>query len=535
MDILKKTVEQLRAVYDQLPTNRKILVVVAVFLTIISLVGLIAWANRVEYKRLYSGLTSEDAGAIIEKLKEKKINYKVGSDGSSILVPSDSLYELRMEMAGEGLPQSSGIGYEIFDDQNIGVTEFVQQVNYRRALQGEIARTIKQLDEIRIARVHLSIPERSLFQDDQEKPSASVVLSMNTGKRLSEMQMQGITHLVANSVEGLEPDNVTIVDSHGNLLVGAKERFQYADMSGTQQQLQNEVEKRLTRKIESMLGNVVGPDKVTARVSVEMDFTQVEQTEENYDPEKAAVRSEQRSSEKSSGKRPAASGIPGVMSNTPDLQPEAAAAAVKTSNYNKSDETINYEITKVTKRIVNQIGGLKRLTAAVLIDGTYVTAENEDGKDVRTYTPRTEEEMSKYESLVRQAVGFDEDRGDSVEVVNVQFHETREAEIGTIERIAEEIDWQKVIIYIIFAALVAMFFVFGLKPLYQLISKTVTELPAAPRGELVEGEEPSSEPSEELPAGVFEVERVGSKQTNLISFAQQNPRLFAQYLKNWLQ
>ncbi len=535
MDYFKNLVEQISTAFNQLQAKQKMLVIVTVTLTIGSLLALIVWANRTDYKTLYTGLSNEDAGAIVNKLREKKIEYKVGADGTSIMVPADSVYEVRMEMASEGLPQSGGVGYEIFDQQNIGVTEFVQKVNYRRALQGELARTIKQFAEVKHARVHLTIPEKTLFLKDQEKPRASVVLTLHSGRGLRENQMQGITHLVASSVEGLDPENVIIVDSHGKLIAGGQDKFKYADMSMTQQELQTGMEKKLARKIESMLGNVVGPDKITARVSVEMDFTQVEQTEESYDPEKAAVRSEQRSSEKSSGKRPVASGVPGVLSNSPETQ-GGAAGGVKTSDFNKSDETINYEISRVTKRIVNQIGSLKRLNAAVLIDGNYGVEKGEDGKEVRKYIPRTEEEMKKYEALVERAVGFDEDRGDSVEVVNVQFHEAVAVEEGALGKIVETVDWQLIIKYVIWALLAAIFFIFALKPMIRALSKSLSEvrpvaeeLPETARGrEAVEGEE--------LPAGVFEgdLERLGEKQTNLIGFAQKNPRLFAQYLKNWL-
>ncbi len=343
MDYLNRAVKQILGVYNALPPKKRLFSIITILLTIGSLVGLVYWANRVEYRPLYTGLNSEDAGAVVNKLREMKVLYKIGVNGNSIMVPAASVYELRMEMAREGIPQSSGIGYEIFDRQSIGVTEFIQKVNYQRALQSELSRTINQFSEVKSSRIHLAIPEKTLFIDQQEKPRAAVVLKLLPGKRLRETQIQGIIHLVASSVEGLSEDDVNIVDSHGNLLAGGEKKTSLSGLSFSQQELQQTTEEKLEKKIELMLADIVGPGSVTAKVSVAMDFTQVEQTEENYDPDKVAVRSEQRSTEKSSGKRPVSSGIPGVMSNTPDLnKPETSAVPTKTVNYNKSDETINY-------------------------------------------------------------------------------------------------------------------------------------------------------------------------------------------------
>lgn len=531
MEYLKNLLEQLNRSFGALPTTKKVFIAVTVLLTVASLVGLISWTSRVDYKTLYTGLGPEDSGAIIAWLKDQKVEYRIAADGSSIMVPSDMVYELRMSLASQGLPQSSGIGYEIFDQQNIGVTEFVQKVNYRRALQGELARTVKQFSEVRNARVHLSIPEKTLFLDQQEQPRASVVLTLYPGKRLRPAQVQGITHLVASSVPGLDPENVNIVDSHGKLIAGGREPNRYADQSQTQQQLQYEMEQTLTRKIETMLGSVVGAGKVTARVAVELDFTQVERTEENYDPERSAVRSEQRLSEKSSGSKPVAAGVPGVMSNTPDLEGGGAAGASST-DYKKSNETINYEISRVTKRVVTPIGTVKRLSAAVLIDGTYDAAEGDSSQ--RQYVPRTPAEMKKYEALVKQALGYDEDRGDSVEVVNVEFHDVTEQIPGTLDRLVDSVNWQSIVYYLVTALLFALFFIFALKPMLRIVGTTLEAGRGAPALSAAREE---GTPGEELPSGMFEgeMERLSRQQSDIQAFAQKNPRLFAQYLKNWLQ
>lgn len=533
---LKDTPSQLVNSFSELPTQRKLFVVFVVLLTISILIGLIMWAQRIQYRTLYSGLSSEDAGAVVNKLTEMKVPYRAGA-GGSVMVPAGSVYELRMKMAGEGLPQSSVIGYEIFDRQNLGVTEFIQRVNFLRALQGELVRTINQFAEIRSSRVHLTLPKKTLFIDDQEKPRASVVLHFAGGKILRGSQVHGIVHLVASSVEGLSPDDVIVVDSHGKLLAGGEDKAQAGGVSLSQQELLAKTERKIERKIESMLAEVVGHDKITAKVSVAMDFTRIEQTEERFDPDAAVVRSEQRSSEKSSGKRPVASGIPGVVSNTPGLEEQAGGAGgVRTVNYDKSDETVNYEISRITKTIINPVGTIERLTVAVLVDGTYTSAKDENGNQIRQYIPRAAEEMNKYEVLVKKAVGFDEDRGDSIEVVNVQFAEVVFERETTAERLLQGIDWQSVITYLITALLFVLFFVFGLKPLLGMLSKAVMEGGVA--GRLPVGrKEVGGLPSEELPPGLGldGATKLSEKENQLLNFAQSNPKLFAQYIKSWLR
>ena len=542
MDFLNKFPGQIIKVYSAMPPKKRAFSVITILLTVGTLVGLIMWANRIDYKSLYTGLSSEDAGMVLNNLQQMKVPYKVGIDGTTIMVPAASVYELRMEMAGKGLPQNSAIGYEIFDKQSIGATEFIQKVNYKRALQGELSRTISQLREIKSSRVHLTLPEKTLFAAEQEKTSASIVLNLYPGRLLRENQIQGVIHLVASSVEGLSPDNVIIVDFNGKLLAGGSEKAGYSGLDMSQQELRLTMERKIQRKIETLLSEVVGSDSVTARVSLEMDFTRSEKTEEMFDPDKVAVRSEQRSDEKSSGKRSAASGVPGVMSNTPDLQEaEDSAVGVKTVDYKKSDETINFEISHFTKKTINSVGDIKKMSVAVLVDGTYQAVKDKDGNEVRKYIPRPDDEIAKYNVLVKKTVGYDEDRGDSVEVVNIQFQETVSEVESVTDRLMQQIDWQSMITYMVTAIIFALFFVFGLKPLLSTLSKTVesAEIAAAlPQGSTgspgaVAG---GTATPDELPPGIRgDDAQLGTKETQLVNFAESNPKLFAQYIKNWLQ
>ncbi len=537
MDYIKTVFKQFSAVFLSLPANKRIFATITVLITIASFAALIIWTSRVEYKSLYTGLSAEDSGAVINRLKEMKVIYRIGRDGNSIMVPASSVYEIRMQMARDGLPQNTGVGYEIFDEQSIGATEFIQKINFQRAVQGELVRTINQFSSIKSSRVHLVLPKKTLFSDDQQKPRASVVLNLYPGRRLTDSQINGIMHLIASSVEGLSNEDVIIVDTHGKLLAGGEKKSELSGFSFSQQELQETTERKLENKIENMLAEIVGPESVTAKVSVSMNFTRVEETAENFDPDKVAVRSEQRSTEKSSGKRSAASGVPGVISNTPDVKNNASGSyPSKSSDYNKADETINYEISHVVKKTISPVGEIEKLSVAVMVDGTYTTARDKDGNNVRKYVPRLDEDIQKYKTLVMKAVGYDKDRGDSIEVVNFQFRESLQEEASMADSLVEKIDWQSMISYMITAVLFALFFVFGLKPLLNMLSKSVGEVEE--KRKLIEGKKQlEADSDDELPPGMQAdgTAKAGTKESQLINFAETNPKLFSQYIKGWIE
>ena len=318
-----------------------------------------------------------------------------------------------------GLPQGGGVGFEIFDRTNLGMSEFVQKINYRRALQGELARTIAQLAEVNGARVHLAMPEPSLFLRDEKKPMASVVLKIATGNRLDNSQVQGIVHLVSNSIEGLHPENVTIVDTTGRTLTKSTGDDLQAQMSSSQLEYQNTFEKGIEKRVLGLLGKALGADKARVMVSAELDFKMIEKTEEIFDPESAVVRSEERSQEKSKGSGPTSGGAPGVASNLPGGAGASGGASPFESK--KDQETINYEMNKVTSRIIEPTGTVEKLSIAVLVDGTYKAIEGAEEGAGKEYVPRSDEELKRIETLVKGAVGFTAERGDVVEVVNIAF------------------------------------------------------------------------------------------------------------------
>ena len=270
-------------------------------LIIASIMTFVHFTNQEDYRVLFSNLTSEDASNIVTKLKEKKVSYQLSPSEDTISVPSGQVSELRLELAAAGLPRGGGVGFEIFDNKTFGATEFEQQLNYRRALQGELSRTINSLDEIQQCRVHIVLPKESLFIEQQKKPTASVTVKLKAGRKLKESQIDGIGHLVASSVEGLNSDDVMIVDNQGNILSKKQGDSKLARLSSSQSEYQRNLEKDMGNQIQTLLENVVGHGKAVVRVKADLDFRVMERTEEIYDPESPVIRSTQKQVDKSVG------------------------------------------------------------------------------------------------------------------------------------------------------------------------------------------------------------------------------------------
>jgi flagellar M-ring protein FliF len=350
--------------------------------------GLVAtlWARQPEYSVLFSGMEPRDAGQVADELRSKKVPYRISGGGGTIEVPANQVLEMRLELASAGLPRAGGTGWELMDKSSLGMTDFAQNLNYQRALEGELARTVSQLAEVENARVHVVLPRQALFAEDKKNPTASVVLRLKAGARLGATQVQGITHLIAGSVEGLSPTDITILDTDGHILSLPREENSLAGLSSEQLEMQRGVEAYLAGKAQSMLAGVVGAGKVIVQVAATLDFNKVERTVETWDSENPVVRSEQRSV------TPSASG-------------------------NAESSVTNYEIGKTVAHVVDGVGAVKKLTAAVLVDGVTTV----DAKGVGTYQPRSDDEMKKLTAVVRNAIGYSEERGDQVEVVNVPF------------------------------------------------------------------------------------------------------------------
>ncbi len=368
---------------------------------------------------LFTDLSLEDSAAIVKDLDRQGITYQIKDDGAVILVPKDSVPRLRMKLAESGLPKGGNVGYEIFDKSDaLGATSFVQNINHLRALEGELARTIKAIDRVDAARVHLVLPERPLFSREKIEPSASIVLKVRGS--LEAAQVRAIRHLVASAVSGLKPQRVSIVDETGRLLADGAEEDPNGVGGVSADERQIAYERRLRERIEALVSSVVGPGRARVQLTAEFDFNRTTQTSDRFDPEGRVVRSSQNREEQSAtndnqGQVTVGNELPGTNQNTPTIPPREQTK--------KSEEIVNYEISRTTKTEVTEGGRINRISVAVLVDGTYT----KNDKNEVVYQERSKEEIERIAALVRTAIGFDQKRGDQVEVVNLRFAEAPSA------------------------------------------------------------------------------------------------------------
>lgn len=513
--------------FSHFTINQRLIILLALAGSIAGLVAVTLWTQQPDMQVLYANLAVDDAAGIIDKLKDAKVPYETTNGGTTILVPNAQVHDLRLEMAGQGLPHGGGVGYEIFDRTTMGMSDFVQKLNYRRALQGELARTITQMPEVERARVHLAIPERRLFATEQDRARASVVVSLRANQTLSKAQIQGVVHLVSSSVEGLQARDVTVVDGHGNLLSNSSSD-ESAGLSGTQMEFQRTLEKDIETRIQTMLERIVGVNKAVVRVSSVLDFRKVETTEERYDPNGQVVRSEQRGQEKTNGVNGTTGGVPGVESNVPGGTEAEAGQTSSNSNQTKN-ETVNYEISRTVSRIVEPTGTIKKLSVAVLVDGIYEgggkAGEAGAEQQPKKYVPRSEEEMKRIEEIVKKAMGYSTERQDQVEVVNVQFGLGVEEPAGAaVEAVADSTKvWMPYIRYAVGGVLFFLILFMVVRPLMTML---VASAPAP-----VESDTPA------LPASVGQVEAAisGKQPAQILDMAKNNPANTAVVVKQWLK
>ena len=367
---------------------------------------------------LYGDLDSPDSAQIATLLDQQDVPYSVSADGSSIKVPSDQVGRLRVAMAEQGLPSGGSIGYELFDrSEGLGTTNFVQNINHVRALEGELSRTIRSIGQVQHARVHLVLPRRELFSRERQEPSASIVVSMRGNRRLDREQVLAIQHLVAAAVPGLQPIMVSLVDNKGNLLARGADADDAQTMASNAEDMRRAYENRLARTIEALLERSVGPGNVRAEVAAEMDFDRITENTETYDPDGQVVRSTQVVEETSASTEGQDADAVTVGNNLPDANLPGLDGGGSSNNAARTEETTNYEISRTVTTHVREAGMVQRLSVAVLVNGSY--SLNDD--DERIYAPRSDEELTQLEMLVRSTVGFDEERGDIIEVVNMEF------------------------------------------------------------------------------------------------------------------
>jgi len=496
------------------------------------------WGQTPDYRVLYSNLSDRDGGAIIESLQQMNIPYKFAEGGGALLVASSQVHEARLKLASQGLPKGGNVGFELMENQKFGITQFAEQVNYQRALEGELARSVQSIGAVAAARVHLAIPKPSVFVKEQQKPSASVVLSLQGGRMLDSAQVSAIVHLISSSVPELSAKSVTVVDQNGALLSASHDSTSGEGLDANQLKYVQEVEQSYIKRIEALLMPLLGTNNMRAQVTANIDFSRIEQTAEIFKPNQnqaeSVIRSQQ-SSEKMNGSDLNAGGVPGALSNQPPAPatapivaaPGAPGAAATAGNANLSnvqkESTVNYEVDRTIRHTVLPVGSIKRLSVAVVVNGNRKVV---DAKGKSSDKPLTDTEKEQIINLVKDAMGFDQNRGDTLNVQVAAFTETKEtvAEIPLWKQPAM-IELAKDLVKYLVIAGVIYFVVFRvIKPAFKNFIATLNSTAAAPQqsNSAAEATYTPSAPS-------YEQSLQTAKQ-----IAQQEPKIVASVIKEWV-
>jgi len=529
--------------YFKLPLVQKIVFPLLIVGSVAGIITVSKWANQPDYAVLFSDLSPTDSSAVIERLKSQKVKYEIRGDGTTIAIsPPEVVHELRISLAGEGVPKGGVVGLELFDQANLGATNLQEKIKFQRAIQGELERTINSIDGVLSSRVHIVQPEKSVFAKRGAVPTASVMLRLRGESELGKKQIKGITNLVAGSVEGLARESVTIVDTFGNLLTASEDGVESLGVEATRLQYQQEVERGYVQRIEQMLVRVLGPNRAVARVTADLDFSTNERQEESYDPSGQVIRSERAISEGAGSQ--ARGGVPGVvsnLSNTPDL---LAPKGLGNDSSSRSEQVKNYEVSKAITKSSSPRGKLVRLSVAVIVDGAReevpVTGET-DIAPAKLFKPLESDMLAQIESTVKSAVGFDSARGDTVSVENIPFFEPS-------DEVAKEMDkkaTQDLIFNILFRAgpvlfLILFFFVivrplvrFLVTPtdaevdLSRLLPTGIQELEAELETERSKASVPTFEPAVDLE----QLEELMAENSRIV---KENPRQAALLIRYWL-
>ncbi len=516
-------IDQLKQLYQDMDRRQQIIAGGVVVLVLAGFVALFVFTNRPDMALLYSDLDQADAADVVKWLQDEKIPYHITHGGTGIEVPADRVYDIRLALAGAGLPKGGSTGFSLFDKTNLGATDFVQKVNYQRALQGELEKTIDRYPQVKSARVHIASPKESLFVSERQPVTASVVLTLKRSADMSHRQVESIVYLVASAVPRLHRENVSVVDTSGNVLYEYRNPNQGNESARTNAQLvyQRRLEDYYKHKISTLLQDALGQHRAVVQVSADIDFDHVETSEDKYDPDTIAIRSEQLVEQKELDKE--AQGIPGVKGGLANKLQGNLGQEDKGLVSKKKEETKNYEVSRVKRTTSSAVGKLKRLSVGVLIDGTY---KEKDGKS--EYVARSPEEMAKLENIVRAAMGFSEERGDDLSVQNVPFTETRTSEASMANMVNMGIKVLKPLTNLILALL---FIFLVLRPIlnrYVLATKE-EEAPSGVEGGVLEGE---PLPEIEAPAS-FEPGPDAAEE--LRELATDYPERAAALIKVWLR
>ena len=522
--------------FMRLPMAQKLLAIIALALVAALIVAGWTWTRTPNYAVLFSNLSERDGGSIIGALQQMNVPYRFSESGGAILVPQNQVHDARLKLASQGLPKGGLVGFELMETQKIGLSQFIEQINYQRALEGELSRSIQSLAAVQGARVHLAIPKQSGFLRDEQKPSASVLVNLHAGRSLEPGQVAGIVHLVAASVPHLPTGNVSVIDQSGNLLASEKNGARGNGLDATQLKYLHEIEASYVKRIENILGPIVGPGNLRAEVTADVDFSQAEQVAEPYRPnpaQESSVRSSQTS--ESTSASPGAVGVPGALSNQPPAQatapltsPQAgapaagvaAAAATATPVNVRKDATVNYELDKTIKHVRQPVGAIKRLSVAVVVN--HRKESGQDGKGA--YKPLSAKEMAQINDLVKEAMGYSKERGDTLNVANSPFTS------GEKEVVAETPFWKNPTLigwaleglkYLLFAGLAGYLYFGMVKPFLRRLMERAAAIPVAPPEGMLYAE----------PGGPVGYDQKVALARDL---ARQEPKAVANVLKEWV-
>jgi len=515
------------------------------------------WNKEADYKVLFSNYTDKDGGAITAALDQMQVKHKFSEGGQAILVPAEQVHDVRLRLAQQGLPKGGNVGFEVMENQKLGVSQFLEQVNYQRALEGELARSIESIGTVQSARVHLALPKPSVFVRDQQKPTASVILNLHANRMIDPAQVSAIVHLVASSVPELSPANVTVVDQAGNLLSDLNKNGNAANnaknLDASQLKYVQEMQKQVIKQVESIISPIVGQHNVRAEAVADVDFSAIEQAAETYKPNSppaaSAIRSQQ-SSETSGNASQNPNGIPGALSNqppgaataplttTPPGQPAAAGGAPAAPSHKES--TTNYEVDKTVRYEQKALAGLKRMTVGVVVN--YRRSVDKNGKV--TVKPLSPDEMAKITSLVKEAMGYNQDRGDSVSVANAPFDGVDKEAEAPLEwwRDPANLPLAKELAKFLITALILLYILLRIvRPMMRPVFKKIDEInEPEPQPEPEPIVAPSGPTPEELLAeeiAKMEENTARTYRDNLAlakKLATEDPRIVANVLKEWI-
>lgn len=529
----------------QAPGGRKLFLMLGVAAVIAIMAGVWMWGQQPDYRVLFSNFNDRDGGAIVASLQQMNVPYKFAEGGGAILVPADKVHDARLKLASQGLPKGGNVGFELMENQKLGVSQFLEQVNFQRALEGELARSIESLAAVQAARVHLALPKASVFVRDQQKPTASVLLNLHPGRALDPQQVSAIVHLVASSVPELPVKNVTIVDQGGNLLSENGNKLAASGLDPSQLKYVQELQQDIVKRIESIITPIVGANNVRAEATADVDFSHSEQAAEiykpNQTPDTAAVRSQQ-TSESLNGNSANAAGVPGALSNQPPapatapLNAPANAAATPAAGATTStrkDSTVNYEVDKTIRYVQQPMGGIKRLSVAVVVNYRKVT--DKSGKV--TTQPLTEAEKSQITDLVKEAMGYNKERGDTLNVVNSPFAGMEKEAIPELPIWKQPATIQLAkdgVKYLLITLVLLYLFFKVLRPMLQRLADNAVPAAALPSPRDDEDMVHISASGELMELGNS---GTGSYQQNLAKarqLAKQDPRVVANVVKSWV-